>query len=368
MKPHTPYADLTKTAIGYVRVSTQEQAKEGVSLDAQRDKLRSYCKLNGIKLVDIVADEGISGSTLDRPGLQAALHMIRRGRANTLIVAKLDRLSRSLRDVCALMSDYFTDDRYHLLSVCGMVNTHSAAGRMLMMNLANYNQFERELISERTREALQHMKAQGIRLGPAKYGYELSNQLDAKGRRMLVPLASEQEIIARLAAAQADGVGFNDIARQLNAEGIRARRGGEWTGRFASAVLQREGKYKVRPHKPYSPRVPLIYDKPSAAARARELRAEKLSLRLIGVRLRKEGFVPLRGGHWHPASVAELLRYRDPDDRVAAAERASELRAQGMSLREIGVRLAMDGYLPEPGGAWYPARVAALLASGSPAQ
>ena len=368
MQTHTSHADLTKTAIGYVRVSTQEQAKEGVSLDAQRDKLRSYCKLNGIKLVDIVADEGISGSTLDRPGLQAALHMIRRGRANTLIVAKLDRLSRSLRDVCALMSDYFTDDRYHLLSVCGMVNTHSAAGRMLMMNLANYNQFERELISERTREALQHMKAQGIRLGPAKYGYELSNQLDEKGRRMLVPLASEQEIIARLAAAQADGVGFNDIARQLNAEGIQARRGGEWTGRFASAVLQREGKYKVRAHKPYSPRVPLTYDKPAAAARARELRAEKLSLRLIGVRLRKEGFVPLRGGQWHPASVAELLRYRDPDDRVAAAERASELRAQGMSLREIGVRLAMDGYLPESGGAWYPARVASLLASGSPAQ
>ncbi len=361
MHKHTSQADLTKTAIGYVRVSTQEQAKEGVSLDTQRDKLRSYCKSNGIKLINIVADEGISGSTLARPGLQAALHMIRRGRANTLIVAKLDRLSRSLRDVCALMSDYFTDDRYHLLSVCGMVNTHSAAGRMLMMNLANYNQFERELISERTREALQHMKAQGIRLGPAQYGYELSNQLDEKGRRMLVPLANEQKVIARLAAAQADGVGFNDIARQLNAEGIRARRGGEWTGRFASAVLQREGKYKVRPRKPYSSRVPLVYDKPAAAARARELRAEKLSLRLIGVRLRKEGFVPLRGGQWHPASVLELLRYRDAGDRAGAAQRASELRAEGMSLREVGVRLSMEGYLPELGGVWYPARVSALL-------
>ena len=367
MHTHTSHADLTKTAIGYVRVSTQEQAKEGVSLDAQRDKLRSYCKLNGIKLVDIVADEGISGSTLDRPGLQAALHMIRRGRANTLIVAKLDRLSRSLRDVCALMSDYFTDDRYHLLSVCGMVNTHSAAGRMLMLNLANYNQFERELISERTREVLQHMKAQGIRLGPPKYGYELSKHLDEKGRRMLVPLASEQEIIARLAAAQADGIGFNDIARQLNAEGIPARRGGEWTGRVVSMVLQHEGKYKVRPHKPYSPRVPLIYDKPAAAARARELRAEKLSLRLIGVRLRKEGFVPLRGGQWHPASVGELLRHRDPGDRVGAAERASELRAQGMSLREVGVRLAMEGHVPETGGSWYPAKVAALLTSSDSA-
>ena len=137
----------TKTAIGYVRVSTQEQATEGVSLDAQRDKLRAYCKLNGLKLIDILADEGISGSTLDRPGLQAALRMVRKGRASTLIVVKLDRLSRSLRDVCSLVEDYFTDERNHLLSVCGMVNTHSAAGRMLMMNLANFSQFERETVS-----------------------------------------------------------------------------------------------------------------------------------------------------------------------------------------------------------------------------
>ena len=363
MRTHTPHVDLTKTAIGYVRVSTQEQATEGVSLDTQRDKLRSYCKSNGIRLVDIVSDEGISGSTLERPGLQAALRMIRRGRANTLIVAKLDRLSRSLRDVCALVGDYFTDERYHLLSCCGMVNTHSAAGRMLMMNLANFNEFERAMISERTRETLQHMKAQGIRLGPAPYGYELSNQLDDKGRRVLVPRASEQEIIARLATAQASGIGFSDIARQLNAEGVHARRGGEWTGRFASAVLQREGKHKVPPRKPYSPRVPLVHDKPAAAAQARELRAEKLSLRLIGVRLRKEGLVPLRGGPWHPASVLELLRYREPGDRDSAVQRARELRAAGLSLREVGVRLAMEGHVPEPGGVWYPARVSTLLAS-----
>jgi hypothetical protein len=112
--------------------------------------------------------------------------------------------------------------------------------------------------------------------------------------------------------------------------------------------------------------VPLVHDKPAAAAQARELRAQGLSLRQVGIRLRKQGFVPLRGGIWHPASVAELLRYRDPSDRASAAQRASELRAQGVSLREIGVRLALDGYLPENGGSWYPARVAALLASTSP--
>ena len=360
MRIHQHTSD-TKTAIGYVRVSTQEQAKEGVSLDAQRDKLRSYCKLNGIKLVDIVADEGISGSTLDRPGLQAALHMIRRGRANTLIVAKLDRLSRSLRDVCALMSDYFTDDRYHLLSVCGMVNTHSAAGRMLMMNLANFNQFEREMISERTKEAMQHMKAQGIKLGAAPYGYEYANQVDDKRRRILAPLASEQQSIAKMAALHEAGVKFAEIARRLNTDRIPARQGGEWCGRVVSVILQREGKYTVRPHKEYAPRVPLIHDKAAAAARARELKAQALSLREIGARLRKEGLVPKRGGKWHAASVLDLLRYRDPSDRAGTAQRAKELRAEGLSLREVGVRLSIEGHVPELGGAWYPARVSALL-------
>ena len=186
-----------------------------MSLDAQRDRLRTYCKLNAIKLIDIKADEGYSRSTLDRPGLQAALHMLRRGRANTLLVAKLDRLSRSLRDVCTLVDELFSDERTHLLSLCGMVNTHSAAGRMVLMNLANFCQFERELISERTRDALQHMKAQGIRLGPAHYGYTQGEKLDANGRRVLVPVESEQAVIAKMVALRAEGLSFNAIGMQL---------------------------------------------------------------------------------------------------------------------------------------------------------
>jgi DNA invertase Pin-like site-specific DNA recombinase len=369
MQKHTPHADLTKTAIGYVRVSTQEQASEGVSLDAQRDRLRLYCKTHGIKLIDIISDEGASGSTLDRAGLQAALRMLRRGRANTLVVAKLDRLSRSVRDICTLIDDYFTDERFHLLSVCGMVNTHNAAGRMLLLNLANYNQFEREMISERTRETMQHLKVQGVQLGHAPYGYEYAKELDDRGRRRIVPLAGEQAIIARIAALHAAGVKFAEVARRLNAEQIRARRGGDWCGRVVSVILQREGRYTMRSHKPYPPRMALVHDKPAAAARARELRADGLSLRAIGVGLRKVGFVPVRGGRWHAASVAELLRYHDPHDRAGTAQRASELRAEGLSLREVGARLSMEGHAREMGGTWYPAQVSALLAAAaSPAR
>ena len=348
----------TKTAIGYVRVSTQEQATEGVSLDAQRDKLRSYCKLNGLKLIDILADEGISGSTLDRPGLQAALRMVRRGRASTLIVVKLDRLSRSLRDVCSLVEDYFTDERHHLLSVCGMVNTHSAAGRMLMMNLANFNQFEREMISERTRDALQHMKAQGIRLGPAPYGYALGTELDERGRRKLVPLPHEQEVIAKIKAMYAEKLSFTKITKRLNELGIPAKSGGRWVVSRVCTTLQREGAYRSRTNKMQGP---LRHDREAATEIALRLRAEGLSLNQIGARLRKERLTPLRGGKWHPAQVSQLLC--KPADRDTAVRRACELRAQGMTLKEIGVRLTMEGFQREDGGVWYPSLVHGLILS-----
>ena len=361
MRAHTDHGNVVKVAVGYVRVSTLEQASEGVSLDAQRDKLRAYCKFNGIRLIDITGDEGVSGSTLERPGLQEALRMLKRGRANTLIVIKLDRLTRSVRDLCALVDDYFAHERYHLLSVCGMVNTHNAAGRMLMLNLANFAQFEREIISERTYEAMQQLKAQGVKMGGPPYGYTFSQALDEKGRRTLVPLDIEQSLIERMAALHKEGLGFRDIARQFMAEGIRARRGGEWHGRVISVILQREGRYTVRPHKEYAPRVPIVRDQATAATRARELRAEGLSLRGIGARLRKEGLLPPRARTWHAATVQHLLRYYGEPDLPDATRRAAELRAQGLSLSEIGLRLSSEGHVPSRGGFWYPSRVSALL-------
>ena len=359
MRIHQHTSD-TKTAIGYVRVSTQEQATEGVSLDAQRDRLRAYCKLHAIKLIDIKADEGISGGTLERPALQAALQMLRRGRANTLIVVKLDRLSRSLRDVCTLVADYFSDERFHLLSLCGMVNTHSAAGRMVLMNLANYAQFEREMISERTRDALRHLKSQGVRLGHAPYGYELSTERDAHGRRILVPLPDEQVVVERIKILRREGLSFTKIARRLNEEQAPARRNGKWrTGRVC-IILEREGLHTMRRN---SPRIPSRFDPEAATTLARELREVGLSLSQIGVRLRKERLTPLRGGKWHPSQVAKLLTDDARYDRMAISRRASDLRAQGMTLKEIGFRLSVEGLKPKEGGVWYPSRVKGLIQS-----
>ncbi len=201
---------------------------------------------------------------------------------------------------------------------------------------------------------------------PAPYGYELSHEVDDKGRRLLVPLAHEQDVLRQIQGMRADGLKLREIARRLNAANIPARRDGIWRVQRISVVLQRSGQHTVRPAKRPGPRIPLHYDREAATARAKELRAQGLSLSKIGLRLRKERLTPLRGGIWHPAQVAELLRGARPGDRQAAARRASELRAQGMQLREIGVRLATEGFLPKEGGIWHPAHVHALLASTQP--
>lgn len=362
MRAHTFHESRPKVAIGYIRVSTQEQAHEGVSIDSQRDKLRAYCKTMEIKLVQVYADEGISGGTMERPGLQAALGALKQGRANTLIVVKLDRLTRSVKDLCMLVDEYFSKELFDLISVCGMVNTHTAAGRLMMLNLANYAQYERELIAERTREAMQHMKAQGVRLGVAPYGYKHSQQLDEKGRRVLVPEPAEQEIIHWMAYLHRDGCEFLAIVEHLEAKGITPRRGGRWHATVISKILEREGHHERKRFKK-SPSMPRICDMARAAEHARDFRGAGMSLRQIGHKLSALGLIPPRAKAWHAATVADLLMNRPVAAPVSAGDRARELRQQGRSLRAIAAQLVQEGHVPRRGGRWHPASVASLLSN-----
>ena len=344
-------------AIGYVRVSCVEQAQEGVSLDVQKDKLRAYCKLNRIRLIDIKSDEGISGGTLERPGLQSALRMLERGQAQVLVVAKLDRLTRSVKDLCGLVDRFFAKEPYHLLSVCGMVNTHTAAGRMMMLNLANYAQFERELIRERTLEAMQHLKAQGVPLGPAQFGYRYSQELDEHGRRKLVKVPEHLATLREMIALFDHGHSLAEVARILTERGMLSQSGCAWHPRTVALILAREGAYT--PLK--LPKREKVCDINVSAARARELNAQGYSLRQIADRLTKELHIPQRATAWHPATVRSLLRRPAGTVRKSAAEVARELRDQGASLRQIGRALQEQGYTTMHGGRWHAATVMALL-------
>src|SRR3954468_11614111 len=145
----------TKT-IAYLRVSTDKQADRGVSLDAQRAKVNAYAELYDLELADVIVDAGESAKSLDRPGLQRALAMLKAGDAEALLVVKLDRLTRSVVDLGSLVERYFAPGKAALLSVGEQIDTRSAAGRLVLNVLASVSQWEREAIGERTATVMQH--------------------------------------------------------------------------------------------------------------------------------------------------------------------------------------------------------------------
>ena len=139
-------------AIGYIRVSTQDQAQEGVSLESQRAKIAAWCAVNDYELVAVFKDAGISGATMDRrEGLQAALTATTKGMA--LVAYSISRLARSTRDMLDI-ADRLERRNADLVSLTEKIDTTSAAGRMIFRMLAVMSEFERDVIAERTRTAL----------------------------------------------------------------------------------------------------------------------------------------------------------------------------------------------------------------------
>ena len=207
-----------KAAIAYLRVSTQGQVDDGVSLDAQRAKIEAWCTLNDYTLTAVHVDAGISGkSALNRPGLQDALNDCRKGSA--LIVYSLSRLARSTKDTIEI-SERLSKVGADLVSLSEKIDTTSASGKMIFRLLAVLNEFERDQIAERTCTAMQFKKAQGERVGAIPYGYAL----DANGVDLL-PEPVEQEVIRQAKELQVGGLSLRKIAAELKRRGFNARNG-----------------------------------------------------------------------------------------------------------------------------------------------
>ena len=219
---------MTISAIGYVRVSTEEQAKEGISIDAQSEKLRQYADLHEINLVDIIVDAGASAKSLKRPGLDNALTMLQSGEADALLIYKLDRLTRSVVDLGRLIDEYFK--RYELLSVMDDLNTSSANGRLVLNVLTSIAQWERETICERTADSLQYMKEQRRVYNHLPLGYR-----DNGG--MLQPIDDEQITVAEIFDMKSKGMSMHKIANSLNERGIVGKRGGAFYASTIRAII-----------------------------------------------------------------------------------------------------------------------------------
>src|ERR1039457_4410389 len=160
-------------AIGYARVSTDKQADRGVSLEAQTEKIRAMAVVHGAELIDIIVDGGESAKSLNRPGMERLLTRVDAGEVQAVIIAKLGRLTRSVKDLCTLL-ERFTRRGVTLISVAESLDTGSAAGRLVLNIMAAVSQWEREAIGERTRDAMSHKRSQGQRVGNIAYGCRLA--------------------------------------------------------------------------------------------------------------------------------------------------------------------------------------------------
>jgi len=210
-------------AIGYIRVSTEDQATKGISLAAQAAKVKAYCELYDFELTAIIEDAGISGKTLNRPGIQEALSLCKKGDVEALIVFKLDRLSRRTADILSLADTVFSKGKVSLHSISEKLDTRTAAGRFTLTILAALAQMEREQIGERTSAALQHKIAQNEYIGGNRpFGYTLleDGSLEAD--------ADEQEAVQLIAELKRRGYSFRKIADELNARGIPSATGKRW--------------------------------------------------------------------------------------------------------------------------------------------
>jgi site-specific DNA recombinase len=190
---------VTKIVL-YARVSTDKQADQGHSIEAQLESLQDYARALKYEIVAVETDAA-SASSLDRPGLQRALARLDAGEAEGLLVMKLDRLTRSVRDLLELV-----DGGYAFISVSESLDTRSAIGRMLLKILTSVSEWEREAIGERTSTVMQHMRDQGLFTGGwPPFGYRVED-----GR--LVEDPREQAVIAEVRRLRASGMSLRRIA------------------------------------------------------------------------------------------------------------------------------------------------------------
>jgi site-specific DNA recombinase len=221
--------------IGYVRVSTEEQAQSGLGLESQQSKIQAYCDLYGHELVQIVTDAGQSAKSLNRPGIKAALGSLSRGEADGLVIFKLDRLSRNVSDMGSLIDTYFTEKAGKaLLSVSDQIDTTTAGGRLVLNVLMSVAQWEREAIGERTAAALESKARRGeIKGGAAPIGKQWADKAHVDNENELEAVKIIQEL-------RESGLSMRAIVDELNRRNVPVtRKGGKWHLTTVARILSR---------------------------------------------------------------------------------------------------------------------------------
>jgi DNA invertase Pin-like site-specific DNA recombinase len=215
-------------AVAYIRASTDKQS---ITLEAQELKIRQMAAVKDAEIIDVII-EAESGKSLERPGMTRLLEMVDLHEVDMVIVAKLDRITRSLSDIEELLKR-FRKNNVALVSVADNIDLDSATGRMVINFIVMISQWERETIGERTETALSHLKDQGLSYsGSRPFGYTAPVRTDEdrknRFRHPLVECPREQAILARVKELRAAGASYDAIAFDLNEQGFRTRGGGPW--------------------------------------------------------------------------------------------------------------------------------------------
>lgn len=220
---------MSKVGI-YIRVSTAEQANEGYSIEGQRDKLTSYCDIREWSIHDYYIDGGFTGTNMDRPELRRLLSDIKEEKLDTVLVYKLDRLSRKQGDIIHLVEEIFIPNNINFVSILENFDTSTPFGRAMIGILAVFAQLERDSIVERTKMGKERRAKSGkYSGGPAPIGYRVEN-----GRLIIDEYEALQ--VKEVFTLYKDH-GQNKTASIMNDKGYKTKYG-KWHGKTVARVVE----------------------------------------------------------------------------------------------------------------------------------
>jgi site-specific DNA recombinase len=219
----------TRKVLGYVRCSTKGQADDGVSLEVQEARVRAYAVAKGWTIDSVIVDSARSGKNLKRPLLSKLLADVKADKIEAVICLRLDRISRSVRDLLELL-ELFDKHKVAFVSVQESVDTSSSMGRFVYTLLGAVAELERATIADRTTLALSHKRREGKLYSRVPFGWREGND------KSLVPVAAEQKALAAAKKMRQAGESFQAISDFL-AKTIKPKGGGKWYPASARQVL-----------------------------------------------------------------------------------------------------------------------------------
>jgi site-specific DNA recombinase len=222
--------NASRKVYGYCRVSIGKQL-DGVSLEAQESRIRAFALAKGWDLSEVLVERAKSGKNMKRPLVERLRREVREGRVEAVIVLKLDRISRSVRDLLDLL-ETFQKHGTSFVSVTESLDTSSSMGKFVLTLLGAVAELERATIGDRTALALKHIRSEGRVYGPVPWGWK-----SVSGK--LVPIPREQEALTEALKMRRNGASWDAIGKFFQRVGVKPRRGKWWPASVRQVLMSR---------------------------------------------------------------------------------------------------------------------------------